>query len=106
MIEPHDDHRSAAQNRRSKPNPPPEHRLAPTEGFLPELPRIRWEPNRSGGWEAWHVPPGAQRRKGCTYLGYVGKKLLAEWEALPATQRRAAVVTWIQQKRLEKGGAQ
>jgi len=70
---------------------------------LPELPLIGWEENRKGGVEAWHVPPGATKRKEKTYLGYAGKRLLAEWEKLNPDARRLTVERWIRDKRAEKG---
>ena len=38
-----------------------------------------------------------------TYLGYVGKKLLAEWLAMPPDERRAMVEGWINERHAEKG---
>jgi hypothetical protein len=73
---------------------------------LPELALLVWERDRDGGCEAWHAPQGKRTpRKFKTYLGRVGKRKLVEWESLQVTQRRAAVVTWIQQKRTKKGVA-
>src|SRR5262249_44310758 len=74
-----------------------------TGTFLPDLENLEWEPNSRGGWEAWHSPPGAVLRKQRTYLGYVGQKLLAEWEKLPSDERRRVVEGWIRGKRDGKG---
>lgn len=68
---------------------------------LPELPNIQWELHKKGGYEAWHVPPGALHRKEKTYLGYVGKKQLSAWEHLEAS--RQAIIEWVAEKRAAKG---
>lgn len=70
-----------------------------------ELPHLVWEWKTDGAVEAWHSPRPKAPRKERTYLGRIGVRKLAEWQALPTMQRRAAVVTWIQQKRTEKGVA-
>jgi hypothetical protein len=64
---------------------------------------VDFERNSSGGFEAWYVPPGVVQRKDKTYLGYVGKKLLATWESLPAGDRQKAAEDWIEDKRRQKG---
>jgi hypothetical protein len=64
---------------------------------------MAWEPNSKGGWEAWHVPPGAVRRKDRTYLGYVNLQTLAEWENLTPDELAETVENWIQSKRAKKG---
>jgi hypothetical protein len=61
-------------------------------GFsLPDLVDIQWEKRTDRpGFSCWHTPQGTNAsRQTKTYLGYVGKRLLAEWEALPDDQRRA-----------------
>ncbi|NOT62680.1 MAG: hypothetical protein HOP19_20935 [Acidobacteria bacterium] len=67
--------------------------------------KLQWEGRTDRpGIEAWHAPQGNNApRNTKTYLGYVGKKLLAEWEAMPADERRAVVVEWIAERRTEKG---
>jgi len=66
---------------------------------LPPIPGVQWERNARGGFEAWHVPPGATHRREKTYLGYLGKRLLATAtpESLPQT-----VQTWIRERRQVK----
>jgi hypothetical protein len=64
---------------------------------------VDFEKNSSGGFEAWHVPPGVTHRKDKTYLGYVGKRLIETWQSLPAEARQKAMEDWIQKKRAEKG---
>ena len=44
---------------------------------LPAIPGVQWELNARGGFEAWHCPPGALHRKDKTYLGYLGKRVIA-----------------------------
>lgn len=73
----------------------------PENDGLPALPGVQWEQNARGGWEAWHVPPGAVRRADKTYLGYVGVRKLAGWKAAP--DFAAQVAEWIAAKREEKG---
>lgn len=77
-----------------------------TGSNLPEFQNLEWEPNRKGGWEAWHAPPGATKRKDKTYLGHVGKRLLAQWQNLHPVARRQAIEQWVHDKRAEKGVAQ
>lgn len=68
---------------------------------LPELPRVSWEPNKSGGWEGWHVPPGAIRRADKVYLGYLGRRVLDGWKGRP--DFADLVAGWVRAKRVEKG---
>jgi hypothetical protein len=53
--------------------------------------------------EAWHSPEGATKRTDRTYLGRVGKRLLAEWEKGEPENRRTCVERWIAEKRQGKG---
>ena len=72
-------------------------------GWLPEIPLVQWERKKDGAVEAWHTPtPNAPRRER-TYLKRVGKRLQAEWWALPEGQRRAIIAQWVNQQREEKG---
>jgi hypothetical protein len=71
---------------------------------LPPFENLQWEANAAGGWEAWHAPDGANApRKSKTYLGYFGKRKLAEWERLPVSERLATVAAWVADRRAEKG---
>jgi hypothetical protein len=71
---------------------------------LPPFEKLQWEANAKGGWEAWHAPEGSSApRKSKTYLGYVGKRKLAEWERLPEAERLATVTAWVADRRREKG---
>ena len=96
----------------SEPNAPkfktealPTYKEKPSgSGFdLPAIENLQWESNKFGGWEAWHVPPGAVHRKDKTYLGHLGKRLRGklEREKSPA-EFRAYLVEWIATKRSEK----
>ncbi len=69
------------------------------------LEKVQWEAKADGSFEAWHAPNGSKSpRKEKTYLGRVGKRLLAKWGAMPPDERRAAVVAeWIADRRREKG---
>lgn len=67
---------------------------------LPELPNVQWEKNARGGFEAWHVPPGALHRKDKTYLGYLGKKALS---ATTPTELDLFARQWIHDRRQAKG---
>lgn len=66
---------------------------------LPAIEGVQWERNARGGWEAWHVPPGATHRRHKTYLGYLGKRALATAtpDSLPQIVR-----AWIQARRQAK----
>jgi len=64
---------------------------------------VSWEPNKKGGFEGWHTPPGATHRKDKTYLGYVNLKLLRQWENLPPADRERELEEWIRSKRTQKG---
>lgn len=64
---------------------------------------MSWEQNRKGGVECWHVPAGAVHRKDKVYLGYVGKRQLAEWSLLKPDDLRAKVAAWVQARRAGKG---
>ncbi len=71
---------------------------------LPPLENLQWEANAAGGWEAWHAPEGSSApRKSKTYLGYFGKRKLAEWERLPADQRAALVEQWVSGRKAARG---
>lgn len=72
---------------------------------LPPLPNIQWEGKKDRpGWYAWHAPDGLKAHRNTkTYLGYVGKKLLGEWERLPKAERLASVAQWVANRRREKG---
>lgn len=71
---------------------------------LPPFENLQWEANAKGGWEAWHAPEGSNApRKSKTYLGYVGKKLLAEWLTLPKAERLTTVAAWVDGRQREKG---
>jgi hypothetical protein len=72
---------------------------------LPVLPGIQWEGKRDRpGWYCWHAPQGAKaHRKTKTYLGYVGKRKLAEWAALPDEVQQSVIEQWVGDRRLEKG---
>ncbi len=72
---------------------------------LPTLAHIQWEKcTDRPGFKAWHAPQGSNApRNTKTYLGYVGKKLLAEWLAMDAAKRAVVVEGWIAERRKEKG---
>jgi hypothetical protein len=59
---------------------------------LPPLLNIQWEGKRDRpGWYCWDAPAGAKAHRNTkTYLGYVGRKLLSKWKALPEAKRLAA----------------
>lgn len=73
----------------------------PTGCPLPPIADIQWEGKRNRpGWYCWHAPQGTKAHRNTkTYLGYVGKRLLAEWETLSDDQRRAAVEQWVAERR-------
>lgn len=72
---------------------------------FPSIIGVQWESKSDRpGWCAWYAPEGNQApRNTKTYLGYVGKKLLAEWLAMPPDERRAMVEGWINERHAEKG---
>ena len=71
---------------------------------LPPLANVQWEANAKGGWEAWHAPEGANApRRTKTYLGYLGKRKLAEWEGLAESERLATISFWVAERRTGKG---
>ncbi len=72
---------------------------------LPPLPGIQWEKRTDRpGFSCWHAPQGAKAHRNTkTYLGYTGKKLLAEWLALPEAERLASMAAWVVDRRREKG---
>lgn len=79
------------------------HKVHSGSGYqLPTLANVQWEENRSGGWEAWHCPPGAVHRREKTYLGYLGVRKLRQWEKESPEQFRELVTNWIAEKRREK----
>lgn len=72
---------------------------------LPALAGIQWEGKKDRpGWYCWHAPAGVKAHRNTkTYLGYVGKRKLAEWAALPDARRLATVAAWVAYRRKEKG---
>ena len=72
---------------------------------LPTLHNIQWEQKTDRpGFAAWNAPQGNNApRNTKTYLGYVGKRLLAEWLAMPMDERRAVIAQWVADRRKEKG---
>ena len=70
---------------------------------LPTLRNVRWEQNRKGGFEAWHVPPRTKHRKDAVYLGVIGKRRQAELVKLSSDEMTATIVDWIETKLAEKG---
>ena len=79
---------------------------APPPGCpLPPFANIQWEKRTDRpGYAAWHAPEGAKAHRNTkTYLGYVGRRLLAEWLALSAEQRRAVIAQWLAERLAEKG---
>lgn len=75
----------------------------PEAGNLPILDGVQWERKRDGALEAWHSPDGKRNRAGKTYIGRIGKRQLASWEAKPPAQFRALISEWISEKRMKKG---
>jgi len=69
---------------------------------LPDLENVQWESNGLGGWEAWHVPDGITHRAGKTYLGFLGKRRLAQLEKETPESFAQIVADWIAEKRSEK----
>lgn len=67
---------------------------------LPAIPGIQWELNARGGFEAWHCPAGAVHRKDKTYLGYLGKRVIA---GSAPDQLDQVARSWIADKMKEKG---
>lgn len=81
-------------------NPP----VAGSDCPLPDFPDLAWELDRDGGWECYHAPEGKRApRRTKTYLGRVGKRQLAKWEALPEAERLATISVWIAERRTGKG---
>lgn len=73
----------------------------------PGLHHIQWEKctDRPGS-KVWYAPQGNHApRHTKTYLGYVGQKLAAEWEALDTDARATAVREWVTSKLAGKGVA-
>jgi hypothetical protein len=68
---------------------------------LPDLPNVRWELNRRGGYEAWYVPPAATRRDQNIYLGYLGKRQIKRWTQQNILE--AETERWVEQKKVEAG---
>lgn len=60
---------------------------------------VMWEQNTKGGWEAWFAPDGPSHRKTKTYLGHVGKRQLAAWQAENFEQLATA---WLREKMAAK----
>lgn len=77
----------------------------PPDYSLPALDGIQWEKRTDRpGYAAWHAPEGAKAHRNTkTYLGYVGKRKLAEWTGLPPDRLRAVVEQWVSERRREKG---
>lgn len=67
---------------------------------LPAIPGVQWELNARGGFEAWHCPPGALHRKDKTYLGYLGKRVIA---GSAPDQLDAMARSWIAERMQQKG---
>lgn len=80
----------------------PKNRPPVAEG-LPIITRVQWEPKSDGSIEAWHAPEGSRKRAEKTYLGRVGKRLLAQWKTEPSDNIPAIVAEWISEKRSRKG---
>lgn len=74
----------------------------PVADGLPKLDGVQWEHKDDGSIEAWHAPDGARKRAGKTYLGRVGKRLLAKWQAEPSDKLPEIVAAWIAEKRARK----
>lgn len=68
---------------------------------LPKIDSVDWEYNSKGGWEAWHVPPGAIRRAEKTYLVYIGKRKLEELEGDPRRDQQIRQI--VKEKAAGKG---
>jgi len=68
---------------------------------FPEVEKVRWEPNRKGGIEAWYVPQESSKRSEQTYLGHIGKRTLEMWEEQNLLKPEAEA--WICEKKAEKG---
>ena len=75
----------------------------PVAGGLPIITNVQWEPKSDGSIEAWHAPEGSRKRSEKTYLGRVGKRLLAKWKAEPSDKLPIIVEKWIAEKRTGKG---
>jgi hypothetical protein len=73
---------------------------------LPSMRNYAWEEAKtSGAWECWFTPKRTSERGGKTYIGYVGKKLLAEWlsQSEDKAELRQLVAAWIGEKEAAKG---
>lgn len=84
------------------PNPPAQPgNNPPVAGReLPDVEGIQYEHKKDGSIEAWHTPVnGIRNRKGKTYLGRIGKRLMASWQELPPPEFQSAVTAWIAEKR-------
>lgn len=75
---------------------------SPVAGCLPKLDSVQWEHKDDGSIEAWHAPEGSRKRASKTYLGRVGKRLLAKWQSEPSDKLPAIVADWIAEKRAAK----
>lgn len=76
-------------------------KLGSGTGFdLAEFPSVKFEPHKKGGFEAWHVPPGAKKRSEKTYVGYLGMKRL---EMFSAGDFDRLLGDWLREKLAEKG---
>ncbi|MBI3425027.1 MAG: hypothetical protein HY011_18990 [Acidobacteria bacterium] len=72
---------------------------------LPVFEGIQWEQRTDRpAMTAWYAPQGARAHRNTkTYLGYISQKLLAEWLALPASERRRVIEAWITDAKAKKG---
>ena len=74
---------------------------------LPNIHHVQFEQRTDRpGLSVWYAPEGNNAaRKTKTYLGYVGKRLLAEWQVLPNAQREQTIRQWVADRRAGKGVA-
>lgn len=75
---------------------------------LPSVKNYAWEKAQtSGAWECWFTPERASERGKKSYVGYVGKKLLAEWlsQSEDKDELRQLVKTWIREKEAARGNS-
>jgi hypothetical protein len=68
---------------------------------LSDIPNVRWERNRRGGFEAWYVPNGATKRSQRTYLGYLGKRTIDQWRQQNILEPE--IERWVLEKRAKWG---
>ena len=75
---------------------------------LPSVKNYAWEEAKtSGAWECWFTPERTSERGKKIYIGYVGKKLLAEWlsQSEDKDELRQLVKAWIAEKDAAKGNS-